>query len=292
MQPRGPSGPRGFIPPINENNKMTTIVYSGPERMIFSDTLVTSTTTNNIANSKADAVVKIEDLTRLKLTPTKGERPLVLGYAGTIVHMEDAARFILRHIGSWTAFEMVMRDSGAGFSHIAGSSVMLVTNKKVYTFEFQRTRVEMNEYPLDGYVCIGSGRRYAETALVVYGATGLQALQAAAICDGSTGRVAMSYRLTRKGVEVTEPQVMTIGEKGALELRRSAGKSKSTLTANHIRHEGKYSNAILKWSRNDRVVKDINGAAERTTKRHQEKRAKVKAEKAAKAAEKKPAPTA
>jgi len=254
---------------------MTTIVYSGSERTIFSDTLVTTSAANNTASGKVEAAVKVDDLTRLKLKPVKGERPLVMAFAGTIAHADDASRYVLNNLGSWEAFHIVLRENGAAYSHLAGTSVLLVTNKRVITFEFLRNRVEIEKHTLDADVCIGSGRRYVIAAMLAYGASGLEALRVASICDDGTGKIAMAHRIRAKGVEMEGPLLMATDEAGVLELRRSAAKSR---VVKKVVTDSKYGMAILAWTPHDKIVKTINDTADRVNRRHKERAAKKKAD--------------
>lgn len=268
---------------------MTTIVYHGPSRSIYSDSLVT--TSNDKAASRLEALVKVEDLTRFKLKKSKGERLLAAGFAGSLAKLDAALKFTLSNFKIWKVAVNVGRDDGLSVHHLQGVTVMLVTDKHTYALHFHADSVDVATYMPTDTFAIGSGGRVAETAMTVYGADGLDALCAASLCDEATGSVANIHRITDKGVIYEPPVLMDTSVEGRKQMRKRSAKSTYFDPDVFVHGSDFHNTSVIKMNDKSPWIKHVNDTFERRNERDaakaKEKRelqAKVKVLKAEKAA--------
>lgn len=279
MHPAGPYGALRLYAALQRTRTMTTIVYHGPSRSIYSDSLVT--TSDLTATSRIEALVKVEDLTRFKLKKSKGERFLAAGFAGSLGKLESALKFTLSNFRLWNGAVSVGRSEGLSVNHLNGVSVLLVTDKHVYTLHFSADGVKANTYKPTDTIAIGSGGRAAETAMSVYGANGLDALCAAALCDEATGSLANIHRITDKGVVYETPVLMDTSVEGRKQMRKRS--AKSTYFDPHVYVHGSkiHKTSIVKMDDQSRWIKELNVTFDRRNERAAENAKKAREERAA-----------
>ncbi|WJJ55087.1 hypothetical protein [Xanthomonas phage RTH11] len=258
---------------------MTTIAYHGPSRTICSDSLVTRGA--GAAKVRNESAVKVECLKRLKLPRCKGEKLLALAYCGTMQRMEDATRFILHNFKSWRGAEELYRREGLSLDNLNNVSMLLITDKKAYCFNFANGRLEFIPYELDAYVTIGSGCTAAITAMKVYGATARDALVAAALIDDSTGVIVHTHRITKDGLIYDMPEVISTGDQTRIELRNNAAAS-TVMPKLRKPAPGEPITSILSaWTDNSETVKQIRENLKARDLRDRKKRETARKEKQA-----------
>ncbi|QVD49332.1 hypothetical protein LUCX_262 [Xanthomonas phage vB_XciM_LucasX] len=202
---------------------MTTIVYDGQCRTLYTDSMVTTSGKN--VRTRVEATFKVEAFEHLKIKTTQGETILGATFAGSIAHMERALKFILLNMYKWQEGLKQINDNG-GTLELGGVSVMLITTKRLYCFTFSYNAVTVNEHELDETITFGSGGAYAACAMEVYGGDGFDAIMAASICDPGTGQLIHAYKLHKDRLEPLEPRVMPDTQANRKAMRRRAGQSK------------------------------------------------------------------
>lgn len=206
---------------------MTTIVYDGETRTLYTDSMVTTRVAG--ATSRTDMTYKVEDLSRLNIVTKKRERLVAMAFSGAIANFQRTTKFILAHLHHWHEGHQSLADQGATLNELSGSNVMLITSKQLYCFRFGGSRLEIEELELDENVTFGSGGAFAKTAMEVYGASGFDAVAAAAICDPNTGCLIHCHKIVNNKLVTQNPVLYLDSDVERLGMRRRAGRSRLNL---------------------------------------------------------------
>lgn len=236
---------------------MTTIVYEGATRTLYCDSMVTSTVAD--VTSRTDMTYKVEDLSRLKIVTRQRERLVAMAYSGPITSFQRITKFILANLHDWGNGLQRLADHGASLQDCEGAMCVLVTNKQLHCFRFGRGTLDVEEVDLDQNVTFGSGGAFAKGAMEVYGASGFDAMAAAALCDPGTGCLIHAYRIERNRLVTLPPVLYQDSTEERLRLRKRAGKSQLNLKpCNLFDHPPE--NILVKINENAPFIKRIRQA--------------------------------
>jgi hypothetical protein len=233
---------------------MTSIVYEGATRTLYTDSLVTSQVGG--VTSRTDLTYKVEDLSRLKIVTKRRERLVAMAYSGPITAFQRATKFILSHLHEWHEGLQSLADQGAGLHDISGSCVLLITDKQLYCFRFGGNSLAVEEVGLEENVTFGSGGAFAKAAMEVYGANGFDAIGAAAMCDPGTGCLIHSYKVVKDKLVTQTPVLYIDSPEQRVAMRKRAAKSQANLkVANLFEHPPE--NILVKINENSPFIKKV-----------------------------------
>lgn len=239
---------------------MTTIVYEGAKRTLYTDSMVSSSVGD--VRTRTDMTFKVEDLSRLKIVSRRRDRLIAMAYAGSISAFQRITKFVLANLHDWKAGLQRLADHGASLHDATGSACLLITDKKLYCFRFGSNSIEVEEVGLDENVTFGSGGPFARVAMEVYGADGFDAIAAASMCDPHTGCLIHAYRIEGNRLKPLTPVLYQDSKEARLTMRKRAGKSDSNLkVVNPFNHPPE--NILVKINEDSPFIKRIR-ESERT----------------------------
>jgi len=233
---------------------MTTIVYEGATRTLYTDSMVTSQVGG--VTSRTDLTYKVEDLSRLRIVTRRRERLVAMAYSGPITAFQRITKFILNNLHDWHNGLQRIADHGASLHDSAGASCLLITDKKLHCFRFGGNSLECEEVDLNENVTFGSGGAFAKVAMEVYGANGWDAIAAAAMCDPATGCLIHGYRIEGNRLVPLQPVLYQDSAEERLGMRKRAGKSRENLqVTNPFEHPPE--NILVKINEHTPFIKRI-----------------------------------
>lgn len=216
----------GFQEPTGnliEKAKMTTIVYHGPSKTFAMDSM--ATWTSGAKQHRIENSYKIEDLTKAEIVSFKGDKLIAMCFAGSVNSFERCSDFILNNLHKWTATMKQIHEMGASFRTQGSVSVILVSDKFTYKFNFDGHGVKVTKWTDDAFVSAGSGSNAAWTAYHVYGATAVDAAKAATFVDEGTGYLIHSLTIVDDKLVPNPAQYITDAKAEVMGLRKRAAKS-------------------------------------------------------------------
>lgn len=202
---------------------MTTLVYEGETKTIYADSMVTTKVAG--VHTRVDMTYKVEDLSRLDLVSSEGERIIATAYSGSVMMFNRITKFILSHLHNWTDAVSQLLEQGVQLNDFAGCSVMLVTDKQLHCFRFSTASVDVESLDLDENVTFGSGAAFAKAAMEVFGADGFDAIATAAMCDPDTGCLVHKYTIEDDKLVSHAPVLYLDSEETRLVMRKRAAES-------------------------------------------------------------------
>lgn len=206
-----------------EKPKMTTIVYHGPSKTFAMDSM--ATWTSGAKQHRIENSYKIEDLTKAEIVTFKGERLIAMCFAGSVSSFERCSDFILNNLHKWTSRMKELHEMGGSFRTQGNVSVIMVTDKHSYKFNFDGHGMKVNAWTHDAFVSAGSGSNAAWTAYHVYGATAVDAVKAASFVDEGSGYLIHSLTIVGNDLVPNPACYITDAKAEIMGLRKRAGKS-------------------------------------------------------------------
>lgn len=202
---------------------MTTIVYEGSTRTLYTDSLVTTTMAG--VTTRTDMTFKVEDLSRFKLVAKDGQKVIGIAFSGTIAVFTRITKFLLANLLEWNGAVDRLVDEGMSLGDFAGSAVLLITNKELHCFDFKANAMTHEALPLNENVCFGSGSAFAKTAMEVYGANGFDAIAAASMCDPNTGSLIHAYKVRAGKLVPVDTVLYRDSKEVRVQMRKRAARS-------------------------------------------------------------------
>lgn len=202
---------------------MTTLVYEGATKTFYADSMVTTRVSG--VHTRVDMTYKVEDLSRLDIVSSEGERIIATAYSGSVMMFNRITKFILSHLHFWTEAADQLIEQGIQLSDFNGCSAILVTDRQLHCFSFAAGSLEVDSLDLDENITMGSGAAFAKAAMEVYGADGFDAIAAAAMCDPDTGCLVHKYSIEENKLVPHTPVLYLDNQEVRKEMRKRAHES-------------------------------------------------------------------